>query len=60
MAQQELLDYVMSAPQEYENDSLEGLLIYYFCLILAAFEAEGITLREKNNALLFLSTATFT
>ena len=24
LAQQELLDYVMSAPQEYENDSLEG------------------------------------
>ncbi len=50
LAQQELLDYVMSAPQEYENDSLEGLLIYYFCLILAAFEAEGITLREVTDA----------
>ena len=33
LAQQELLDYVMTAPSEYENEDLEGLLIYYFCVI---------------------------
>ena len=44
-AQQSLLDYVMSAPAEYNNDKLEGLLIYYFCLICACFEQEGIQVR---------------
>ena len=33
LAQQILLDYVASAATEYENEELEGLIIYYFCLI---------------------------
>ena len=37
LAQQTLLGYVMSAAIEYENDQLEGLLIYYYCLISEAF-----------------------
>lgn len=45
-AQQALLNYVMSAPAEYENEDLEGLLIYYFCLINECFEQEGVKLRE--------------
>ena len=40
LAQQTLLGYVMSAAIEYENDQLEGLLIYYYCLISEAF-AQG-------------------
>lgn len=44
-AQQILLDYVMSAPTEYENEELEGLLLYYFCVINECFSQEGITLR---------------
>ena len=45
LAQPELLDYVMSASSEYENEELEGLLIYYFCLIMSSFEMEGLNLR---------------
>lgn len=45
-AQQALLNYVMSAPSEYENEDLEGLLIYYFCLICECFEQEGVNVRE--------------
>jgi len=44
LAQPDLLDYVMSAPTEYENDELEGLLIYYFCLIMYSFEVQDIAL----------------
>jgi len=46
LSQQVLLDYVMSAPTEYENEELEGLLVYYFCLISECFNQEGIALRE--------------
>ena len=45
LAQPDLLDYIMSASTEYENDELEGLLIYYFCLIMSSFEMEGLNLR---------------
>ena len=37
-----LLDYAMAAPKEYENEQLEGLLVYYFCLICECFNQEGI------------------
>jgi hypothetical protein len=43
--QQILLDYVMSAPTEYENEELEGLLVYYFCLINECFSQEAIKVR---------------
>lgn len=42
VAQQTLLSYVMSAAIEYKNEQLEGLLLYYFCLISNAYEQEGI------------------
>ena len=44
LAQQTLLGYVMSASVEYENDQLEGLLIYYYCLISEAFTQEQVSL----------------
>jgi hypothetical protein len=49
-AQEALLGYVMTAPEEYKNEDLEGLLIYYFCLILEAFKQEGIELRAITEA----------
>lgn len=50
LAQQILLGYVMSAAAEYENDKLEGLLIYYYCLISEAFVQEGVLLNEIDEA----------
>ena len=44
-AQPTLLAYVMTAPEEYENEDLSGLLIYYFCLISECFSQEGISLK---------------
>lgn len=46
LAQQVLLGYVMSAAIEYDNEQLEGLIIYYFCLINEAFTQEGVLLNE--------------
>jgi hypothetical protein len=37
-----LLSYIMSAAIEYENEELEGLIIYYFCLLCEAFEFQGL------------------
>lgn len=49
LAQQTLLGYVMSAALEYENEELEGLLIYYYCLISEAFNQENIRLRTVTD-----------
>ena len=46
LAQPTLLGYVMSAPREYENEQLEGYLIYYFCLLCECFGQEGLTVAE--------------
>ena len=45
LAQPTLLGYLLSAAEEYKNDQLEGLLIYYFCLISDAFAQEGVETR---------------
>lgn len=45
LAQQTLLGYIMSAAIEYNNEKLEGLIIYYFCLISEAFAQEKIILK---------------
>jgi hypothetical protein len=45
LAQQTLLSYVMSAAIEYQNEKLEGLLIYYYCLISECFDTEGLKIR---------------
>lgn len=49
LAQQVLLGYVMSAAVEYKNDQLEGLLIYYYCLISEAFEQEKAHLNQVTD-----------
>ena len=41
LEQQNLLAYLMSAPAEYENEQLEGLLVYYFCLINECFSQQA-------------------
>ena len=46
LAQQLLLGYVMSAPTEYDNEKLVGLLIYYYCLISESFSQEMIEIKE--------------
>lgn len=46
LAQPVLLGYAMSAADEYENPRLEGLLIYYFCLLSEAFSQEQILLEQ--------------
>ena len=46
LAQQTLLGYIMSALIEYQNEQLEGLLIYYYCLISEAFTQEKILLNQ--------------
>ena len=45
-AQPTLLGHVMSAAIEYQNDKLEGLLIYYYCLIGECFAQEGVSLKN--------------
>jgi hypothetical protein len=44
--QPDLIDYILSAAVEYENPDLEGLLIYYFCLIMEAYEIEECELKK--------------
>lgn len=46
LAQDVLLGYVMSSAVEYQNEDLEGYLIYYFCLISECFAQEGISLNQ--------------
>lgn len=46
LAQPILLGYVMSAADEYENEQLEGLLIYYFCLISECFSQESVIIAQ--------------
>lgn len=45
-AQPALLDYILAAPTEYENENLEGLVLYYFWVIQEAFAQEGIEVNE--------------
>ncbi len=52
LAQQTLLGYVMSAAIEYDNQQLEGLLIYYFCLISEAFTQEQIQLEPISEEMI--------
>lgn len=46
LAQPTLLGYIMSAAIEYNNEQLEGLLIYYYCLISEAYAQEQVRTAE--------------
>jgi hypothetical protein len=48
-SQPDLLGYVLSAPTEYGNEELGGLLIYYYCLISDAFQEEGLEPNTVSN-----------
>lgn len=41
-----LFGYAGQAAIEYDNPDLEGLLVYYFCLISEAFTQEGLTPKQ--------------
>lgn len=41
-AQPVLLGYIMSAAQEYKNEGLESLLIYYFTVVIESFTQAGL------------------
>jgi hypothetical protein len=41
-AQPTLLGYIMQAVEEYQNEELANLLIYYFTVVLEAFNQAGI------------------
>jgi hypothetical protein len=43
--QPDLLDYILSAAVEYENQDLEGLLVYYYCLLMEAYNQAGVQSR---------------
>lgn len=49
-AQPVLLGYVMSASEEYKNEDLESLLVYYFTVILEAFAQAGLNPSEVTEA----------
>lgn len=50
LAQQVLLGYIMSAADEYKNEQLEGLLIYYYCLISETFTQQQMMLNQITEA----------
>lgn len=52
LGQQTLLGYIMSAAVEYENPELEGLLIYYFCLLNESFVQEGAQLEAVSEEMI--------
>lgn len=52
LGQQTLLGYIMSAAVEYQNPELEGLLIYYFCLLNEAFVQEGAQLNVVSDEMI--------
>jgi hypothetical protein len=47
-----LLGFLLSASEEYDNEQLEGLILYYFCLILEAYKIEGVELGEITEELI--------
>ena len=46
LRQQQLVNYLLQAGMEYENDDLNMFSIYYFAIIAEAFETQGVQLKE--------------
>ncbi|MDG1915835.1 MAG: hypothetical protein P8I55_14760 [Crocinitomix sp.] len=46
LKQQNLVNYLLQAGLEYENEDLNMFSIYYFAIVYEAFEQGGITLKE--------------
>ncbi|MDR0801031.1 hypothetical protein [Fluviicola sp.] len=51
-AQPVLLGYIMSAAQEYQNEGLESLLIYYFTVVLESFSQAGLHPKSVTDELI--------
>ena len=49
LQQETLLNYVMQAGVEYENEELNSFSIYYFAIIMESFLQEKITIGEVND-----------
>jgi hypothetical protein len=49
LQQETLLNYVMQAGVEYENEDLNTFSIYYFAIVVEAFLQEGIDLDKVND-----------
>lgn len=49
VSQPTLLGYIMSAAIEYNNEKLEGLLLYYYCLIAESFAQEGLVTKTVTD-----------
>lgn len=49
LQQETLLNYVLQAGVEYQNEDLNTYSVYYFALVLEAFNQEGIQLKEIND-----------
>lgn len=45
-----LFGYAISAVDEYNNEKLEGLVIYYFCLLSESFAQQGVKCRMIEEA----------
>lgn len=45
LSQEELLNYIMMAGVEYGNEDLNAFSIYYFAIVMEAFNQEGVKLR---------------
>ncbi|MBK6525273.1 MAG: hypothetical protein IPO32_04465 [Crocinitomicaceae bacterium] len=50
LSQQDLVDYIMSAGAEYENEDLNIYAIYYFAIIYEAFLQQGLTPKKITEA----------
>jgi hypothetical protein len=50
LSQQDLVDYIMSAGSEYENEDLNIYAIYYFAIIYESFLQQGLTPRKITEA----------
>lgn len=46
LSQQNLVDYILQAGLEYQNEDLNVYSIYYFAVFMEAFHAQGLPLRE--------------
>lgn len=46
LKQQNLVDYILQAGMEYENEDLNVFSIYYFAIILEAFHQQNVAVRE--------------
>ncbi len=52
LQQPDLCGYAMSAAMEYENEELEGLIIYYFVLISEAYAQENLNIGLINEEMI--------